>query len=219
MFSFLFVLKIDVEKEKARVHEAKQAELTRALAELYARKNINFDGSDDKAGLSSAGSSQPGSSPDSNDGENFLGKLIMRVVDNVIISISGVHIRYEEELDDDGNGQDDQEIICSSYGIYLKEFKLASNETMSTEDVIKRTGSLVELSAYVIPRDKPVQYENTEDFIRKMTSLFPRTVKNESPYNTDYVLYPTSGRIEVNKTIIIASMHSKNIFFFFYPPF
>lgn len=147
--------------------------------------------------MSSAGSSQQGGGSDGNDGETFLGKLIMRIVDNVIISISGVHIRYEEELDDD---DDEKESLCSSYGIYFKEFKLTSNETMSTEDVIKRAGSLVELSAYVVPRDKPVEYENTADFIRKMTSLFPRTVKNESPYNTDYVLYPTSGRIEVNRT-------------------
>lgn len=199
-----------MEKEKARLHEEKRAELARALSELYARKNIGVDKSDDRPASPSSDSSQQARNGDSNDGENFLGNLIMRIVDNIIISISGVHIRYEEELKDD-NGEDD-EGFCSSYGIYFKEFKLASNETMSTEDVIKRAGSLVELSAYVIPRDRPTVYENPTDFIRNMTTMFPRTVKNENPYDTNYVLYPTSGRIEVNINsnciIIIYTYHA-----------
>lgn len=198
-----------MEKENARLHEAKQAELDRALAELYARKNIIIDGSDydrttatstsNPSTVSAAAATATNESSSSSDGENFLGKLIMRVADSIIVNVSGVHIRYEEELDD-------SEGYCSSYGIYVKEFKLASNETMSTEHVTKRVGSLTELSAYVVPQDRPVTFEDTAEFIQKMTHNFPRTVKNESPYNTDYVLYPTSGRIEVNNTPLTPAM-------------
>lgn len=123
--------------------------------------------------------------------------MTTKIIDNLQITITGVHIRYEDSISSPGNP--------FAVGLTLSEFSANSTDSQwlpafvqGSEEFTYKLAKLGSLAVYWNTDTQSLAGKSREDFVRSFTEMIAR---NEDQQSHQYILRPVSGtgRITLNK--------------------